>query len=587
MNELFSIKSKMDKSEINFIKQRVNEFITTNKERYDLFSTLQDNLNKITKESYQEIIILIEDHKQYFFKDHPTAIFLLRIIIRFSKYNLKQMEQILDIIIHFSADFFKQKVTEFEIITLSENSLNPINYLFNHKIISIESIITKSFSDDNFFIDFLPEIEMYDKEYAVIREKKLLNVINEPCLREIKLFYDLVKLNPSTHILNRSLNYHPSKLHKSIREDDIETFQSILSKNNLSVNHRIEQSVYERSHTPDKEMSLIQIAAIYGSLKVFKFLWMQNEIVFDKNLQRYANFGNNYEIIHLFELKGSYKDIIDDLIAFNRHELFQYFLENFGNENINNENIDESNDVSIDTKIQNEMGKFDDEDEIYKSLNYQNLLCAVSYSNIRIILSCLNKIIVFVKLYNNSDLLQRSEFDFELFEFLLSFASDEYWLYSNMFYYSIKVNAFDAFKYLFEKVKSKINFRHNFIMCLSLNSQISNYILDIHDSKITKYDTIYSVLKRSLTFYELNFAIEYYNEDIVVKMIDLFNLVDSQNYSQFITILTENISSKMILSLFKRIVIILSDETLNDMIDNLYLNNLDDVCDLILEKIKK
>ena len=92
------------------------------------------------------------------------------------------------------------------------------------------------------------------------------------------IFY--VKNNKEEHKIYRNSNYHPSTLHKSIREDDIDLFQSILAKNNYGINYKIEYSFHERSQPKDKKNS-----AIYGSLKIFKFLWMQKVIVLDDNLQ--------------------------------------------------------------------------------------------------------------------------------------------------------------------------------------------------------------------------------------------------------------------------------------------------------------
>lgn len=83
--------------------------------------------------------------------------------------------------------------------------------------------------------------------------------------------YQDVKSDPQKHISNRSSCYHPSPLHKSIREDDIDTFQSLLYKSNYSVNYIIEFSMYERAQTIDSNISLIRIAATYGSIKIFSF----------------------------------------------------------------------------------------------------------------------------------------------------------------------------------------------------------------------------------------------------------------------------------------------------------------------------
>ena len=61
--------------------------------------------------------------------------------------------------------------------------------------------------------------------------------------------------------------------------------------------------MYERAQTIDSNISLIQIAATYGSIRIFKFLWMQTDVELPKNLLLYAFFGCNNEIIHLCEEK--------------------------------------------------------------------------------------------------------------------------------------------------------------------------------------------------------------------------------------------------------------------------------------------
>ena len=51
------------------------------------------------------------------------------------------------------------------------------------------------------------------------------------------------------HIENRNRNYHPSLLHKSIREDDIDAFQKIISQNNYDINYIFDFSYYERARS--------------------------------------------------------------------------------------------------------------------------------------------------------------------------------------------------------------------------------------------------------------------------------------------------------------------------------------------------
>lgn len=118
---------------------------------------------------------------------------------------------------------------------------------FQSKFFQISSIIELSAIYPNLFINFLPEIEEYDPKYAKMREENLVIDRNDIS------FYNFVKFNPEKHVINRSLNYHPSSLHKVIREDDFDKFQIILSRNNYSINHKIEYSPYERSRMIEKK----------------------------------------------------------------------------------------------------------------------------------------------------------------------------------------------------------------------------------------------------------------------------------------------------------------------------------------------
>ncbi|KAK8876611.1 hypothetical protein M9Y10_006829 [Tritrichomonas musculus] len=563
--------------ESNDLKKHVDIFLLTNKIKYDSFSQLQSKLNDISNLSFADTIEFIKENQDSFFKDHATSIFFVRNIIRFSKINLKQMELILDLFSHFSNELRNQNVTEAEIIDSCDKVLNIINYLFYIKVISIETIIQKSVSFDVLFINFLPEIEEYDKEYSNIRENKLMNDFNDDTnINHYESFYNMVKSDPKKHVRNRNLNYHPSSLHKSIRDDDIETFQSILSKNNYSVNHKIEYSIYERAHTPDTKMSLIQIAAIYGSLKVFKFLWLQKETVFDENIQRYANYGNNYEIIHLIELKGSHKYVIDDLIAFNRHDLLNYFLDNYGNE-IENESEESLKNFVV------------DDDELSKSLNNQNLLCAITFFNIPIIVSCLHKIAFIVKNDESEisySLIQRSEFDLDLLKFLLSLKSNDltYGLY--LFSYTIKTMAFDTFTFLFHKYLPKIDFYNLFHQCILVNSKFVNYLLDFLSSNENILRKNFLIFKAKISIDELLFAVDFYDEDTVVKMIKLFYIIDSyEKQNQFLEKLAENLSIMMISSLFKRIIPFLISDDLISILEVLKFYEISEICDLIVEKV--
>ena len=317
-----------DKGSSHIEDVKYESFFSKNKAKYELFSSLKDSLVNLSKDNYDEVIQLIQNNKQIFFRDHADAIYLYFNIVIEAEYNFKSFELYLDICISFTPDFKNAGLTEFEMIKILLRFPNGVSYLFSKNFFTIESIIEMSFLNDLIFINFLPEIEDYDSEYSMKREKHILPENQE--------FLNYVKNNRQTHIMNRNLNYHPSHLHKLIREDDVESFQLYLAKNNIKINHKIEFSHYERSHTIENELSLIKTATIYGSINIFKYLWIQNDIEFDDNLLPFAYFGQNFDIIHLCEKKCHAYEACDQPIFINRKDLLYYYIDNFSDEIIEN-----------------------------------------------------------------------------------------------------------------------------------------------------------------------------------------------------------------------------------------------------------
>ena len=66
----------------------------------------------------------------------------------------------------------------------------------------------------------MPEIEEFDQEYSKLRSERFFVSINNYLYTQyLKDFLLVVQYDYQKHKLNRQLNYHPSLLHKSIRED--------------------------------------------------------------------------------------------------------------------------------------------------------------------------------------------------------------------------------------------------------------------------------------------------------------------------------------------------------------------------------
>lgn len=555
-------------SESQQILNDVNDFFTNNQQRYELFSQFQDKLDNLNEKKFGDILEFVTLNKNIFFKDHSSTIFFFYNIIRSSEYNFKIFEIYLDIIIYFSNEIKKQHTTENELIVICFRFPNTISYLFSKKFFSIQSIIDQSFTIKYLFINFLPEIEEYDPELAEIREKNLFPDQNDQEIQRELKFYKYVKNNRQNHLKYRNLNYHPSPLHKAIREDDIETFQSLLSKNNLKVNSTIEFSFYERSQTVDYELSPIRVAAVYGSLAIFKFLWLQNDIVINHNLLNYAYFGQNYEIIHLCEQKCNHENVCVQAIRTHQHDLLEYYIENYSDK------IKEDDEEVRD--LLNNFLNEEEEDNLYDKLNFECLISAVFSFNFEIIKKCLPKIAFIARNLENvgSESFTRYDaflynccYDLELFKFLYfqrnsdvdKFNCECYMsaLFSCLFDY-----ANDSFKFIFYDLKENVDFFNLFQISIENNHDLANFILDVQNDD----SQLFEKFKKKIQFNDLILAIQFYNEDVVVKIVKLYKLIrTNESIREFVSNLMKFLSKKMIIHLLNRLFSFLHFNILSHM----------------------
>lgn len=560
-------------TDLSKLTQNVNIFTFKNEKRYELFSVLQEQLDNLTNDSYPIIIQFIKLNADTFFIDHQNTIFFFKNVIISSKYNFKKFEIYLDICISFSAEIKKNNITESELIAISLLYHNSIYYLFSHNFFSLKAIIDFSFLSEEIFVTFLPEIEEYDEEFARVRGDYLFNKKDQRS--NLFKYYESVKNNKEDHKKYRNLNYHPSSLHKCIREDDFDTFQNYISRNNIDINYKFDYSYYDRVRTIDDTPSLIQVAAIYGSIKIFKYLFNMDTIIFNSNLLSYAYIGRNFEIIHLCEKKCSSKDVYFQSIILHDRELLTYFIENYGN-------FLKETDPDI-VEALGEYEYIESEQPEYRALNYDALRDAILSFNYPIIHSSLRKIayivnrVEFKKTYEYDrqfSILNDAEYDFELFKFLYDQKDDqlcsqikcgEFVLFENLRDY-----ANDAFIYVFNDLRGEINLIEVFNFCLQYNHDIGNYILDLQlESGNSIGYMISSYLKPRISFPNLIFAVQFYNEDIVVKMIMLYGFIfeDIENLKKFAFNLPRYLSSKMIISLFARLRPLLSSDEMHVVAD--------------------
>ena len=141
-------------------------------------------------------------------------------------------------------------------------------------------------------------------------------------------FNELSKDNWSLHkkYVHEGVNH--LEIAKIIRNDDIQKLQEISSKADFDFNQGVVPSLYEIfSFINKRNISLIDYAAFFGSIKCFKFLMLNGSDL--KNTGKYAIAGGNLEIIHLCEQNdSSFEESYEAAVEFHQNDVFHYLYEN-------------------------------------------------------------------------------------------------------------------------------------------------------------------------------------------------------------------------------------------------------------------
>ncbi|OHT15892.1 hypothetical protein TRFO_13740 [Tritrichomonas foetus] len=189
---------------------------------------------------------------------------------------------------------------------------------YNIGIITIDTIIDISNTHQSSAIFFAPELLENDPNYFKTyknhenSEENITESIGENIEEKRKL---------------RDAGINSSPLAVAIRNDDVETFQELISAKNIQLNSHIEYSTYEQCKIISQKPTICEFTAFLGSTKIFKFLIM-NQVSLNSRVARFAVAGGNYEIIHILEAENcSFYGSLDMAISFHRNEIFEYILE--------------------------------------------------------------------------------------------------------------------------------------------------------------------------------------------------------------------------------------------------------------------
>lgn len=223
----------------------------------------------------------------------------------------------------FSKEIKDQFSSEYLLSRIFKN--NFLRYkMYEIGLITYDSILRQSNADKNVFIYFFPEISVHDKRYYRRRLRQ-----------SFPLKQEIMSIDPEFHKKMRKIGYrNDDDITISIIKDDIQTFQYLWEHQEIDLKKFIfKKSIYSiNNFINEKEPNFLELSAFFGSIQVFKFLWMKKTFPIER-ISQFAIAGGCFEIIHIIEDQQNLFDYhfisnINASICFSREEIYDYLMNN-------------------------------------------------------------------------------------------------------------------------------------------------------------------------------------------------------------------------------------------------------------------
>lgn len=273
-----------------------------------------------TEENSQNLIKLFDDYKirvnRY---DLKSILYLLASITNNHNRSSNFFHKISPILKNLQNEITKY-FTNYEIFNIFSSNKRILLTLIELGIITIDKHIFEVISDNGYSQFLFPEIKSF------LTEKEIQSIS-----KDIQENFEEKRKNGE--------NDEP--ICELIRKDNIDEFITFVNKNSVSLNTRISNSIFETNlYLTIKQPSLIEYAAFFGSIQIFKYLYL-NHAKANPDLWIYAIHGRNPEMINfLIEKKikpanSNYQFCIDTAIECHHNDIYNYIKNNLLNEDDN------------------------------------------------------------------------------------------------------------------------------------------------------------------------------------------------------------------------------------------------------------
>ncbi|KAK8870628.1 hypothetical protein M9Y10_008515 [Tritrichomonas musculus] len=290
-----------------------------------IYTTLLDYIKdqNSMKENLEEILQNFE--KANFFEKRSEFFSFLRLISKISKNHnrVQNFNEKIDNIFLFIHNKLKREFSNKGIFNIFKRNKRILLYLIENQIIEIDEFVLN---------DLLGQIERQYHFYFYPEIKELLSENDRKEIEdEIPYNYeeDFEKFKE-----NRRRGENENYLCTLIRSDLVSEFIQYVNCNKISLYIIIKPSMFEtNSFLMDKETTLIEYAAFFGAIQIFRFL-KYNQVNVEPSIWQYAIHSNNPELIHYLEeieispKDESYEECLFESIKCHHNDFAYYFLNN-------------------------------------------------------------------------------------------------------------------------------------------------------------------------------------------------------------------------------------------------------------------
>ena len=332
---------------IEKVSQSIDEYQTIIDSIEDTFESLYNIKEKTVETVKNEIIESMWPHTEDNVKE--LAAFILQVVktdMSLHSYLIELLEQLdkeadetnkLNILVQFIKKILLNSAFE----NSKQISMTSLSFIFK--------LYKKGFIEKDALYDELGNIIDNSSEYQSWFYPELIEIKDNNNMKMTKKVNQFIKTYLPDKIelykQMRDSGEPDDEITKALRNDDVDTFQRILSKSNCNISKSFVPFNIFEDFIDNGKTRYINYAAAYGSIKCFKYLLLNHDKI-DSLTFSYSIYGGNVEIIKIVDqkvkeekIKYSSNNIIPSIIK-HRNDIFDWILnENYSGKEINNSEL--------------------------------------------------------------------------------------------------------------------------------------------------------------------------------------------------------------------------------------------------------